>query len=155
MVLHRLCRERWAATALDGEGARLHGGRWSPRGVPVVYCSETLALAALEVLTGVHPDDAPDDLVQIRLHVPETLSIERVDRSALPPDWRDYPPPDALAEVGRAWAESGRSLVLGVPSVIVPQEWNYLVNPRCAEVQRIEVASPQPFAFDPRLLRDR
>lgn len=146
----RLCRSKYARTALDGEGARRAGGRWGPPGVPIAYCSSTLSLCALECLVHFDVSEAPSDYVAVALEIPEP-SVEVLPTTELPRDWRDTPPPRALRALGREWADSLRSAVLRVPSAIVPDEANYLVNPRHPDVSRIRVAAPVPFRFDPGL----
>ena len=85
----RLCKK--AHAAFDGEGARRAGGRWNRRGTAVVYASQTLSLAALELLVHADPVLLPDDLVAVPAEVPEALAIESVDAGALPRDWRRTP----------------------------------------------------------------
>jgi RES domain-containing protein len=77
--------------------------------------------------------------------------VARVETKSLPIDWRDYPPPRELRQIGNAWFASGRTVVLGVPSAIVPEETNYLLNPQHKGFKKIRVSAPRPFAFDPRL----
>lgn len=151
MRVWRLCRRRH--TAFDGEGARRAGGRWNPRGLAIVYTSESLALAALELL--VHCDAAlsPADLVAISADIPDSLPIERIERAQLPGDWRLYPAPEALARRGSEWAETGRTAVLSVPSAVVPRERNLLLNPAHTDFRRIRLAAGEPFSFDARLAR--
>jgi RES domain-containing protein len=151
MRVWRLCRR--AHTAFDGEGARLAGGRWNRRGTPVVYVSQSLSLAALELL--VHADAAllPDDLVAIPAEIPDALKIESVDASDLPRDWRRYPAPESLAERGTAWARAARSPALSVPSALVPNERNFLLNPAHPDFGKIRAGKPERFALDGRLRR--
>ncbi len=151
MRVWRLCRR--AHAAFDGEGARLAGGRWNRRGTPVVYVSQSLSLAALELL--VHADAAllPDDLVAIPAEIPDALSIETLDAADLPRDWRRYPAPESLAERGTAWARAARSPALSVPSAVVPSERNFLLNPAHPDFGKIRIGKPERFALDGRLRR--
>lgn len=150
-VAYRIVRKRRAAAAIDGEGASKYGGRWNSKGIRMVYASETRALAALEVL--VHIDrDIPVAWVVLRCGIPDKL-IEVLPPSALPDGWRDEPPSAASRRVGDRWAREGRSAVLRVPSTVVPMEHNYLLNPAHRDMRRIVVGRPEPFAFDPRLVR--
>ena len=80
-----------AHAAFDGEGARRHGSRWTPRGVPAVFASATLSLAALERFVHTDSDLEPLDLVAIPVDIAENISIESVDLGDLPPDWRSFP----------------------------------------------------------------
>jgi RES domain-containing protein len=143
---------RGAYRVLDGEGARLYGGRWNPEGVAVVYTSATLSLAALEYLVHVQIEDVPDDLVALGIDVPDGASVQDVAPADLPADWNrvvDHPACSALRD---RWARDGAALVLRVPSAIIPHERNLLLNPRHPQMERVSVASAEPFSFDPRLL---
>ncbi len=150
MLAWRICRRKYQA--LDGEGARLHGGRWNSPGVPVVYASSSLSLAALEYLVHLDREDVPRDLVAMRLEIPDEGPVAALRASALPRDWRRYPAPPACAAAGDAWASRGEALVLRVPSAVVPEETNLLINPRHPRAGEVRVAGTRPFAFDPRLV---
>jgi RES domain-containing protein len=138
--------------ALDGEGARLWGGRWNSPGRPVVYTSVSAALAVLEKLAWVDPEDVPEDLTLFEIDLPDELSPERLSIHHLPPEWTEAGSP-ACAEIGDAWSSAGVSLALVVPSALLPEEHNVLVNPRHAEAGRVRVVSARPFTFDLGLLR--
>jgi RES domain-containing protein len=147
----RICKRRHAA--FDGEGARIAGGRWNRRGTAVVYVSETLSLAALELLVHCDPALLPDDLVSVRAEIPDGLAITRVEVEGLPRGWRRSPPPDALAAIGTDWARGASSAALSVPSALVPGERNLLLNPAHPDFRRIRVGKPEPFSLDSRLAR--
>ncbi|HXG70185.1 MAG TPA: RES domain-containing protein [Gemmatimonadaceae bacterium] len=149
MRLWRLAAASHAA--LDGEGTRRYGSRWTPHGYAVVYASATLSLAALECLVHADPDLQPPSLVAISIDVPSGVVIKAIDRADLPPDWRDYPAPASLAALGARWLESSASAVLSVPSVLIPTERNYLLDPSHAQFRRCSAGSPEPFLFDRRL----
>jgi len=116
-----------------------------------VYCAGSLALAALEVLVHLDPDDLPDDLVSIRAEIPDRLAIEDIDVSRLPRSWRKVPGPLALRRLGSEWARASRSVALRVPSAVVPEERNVILNPKHPDMPKIVLGRPQPFTFDPRL----
>jgi RES domain-containing protein len=101
MRIYRICSRRYRA--LDGEGARIHGGRWSFPGIGVVYASESLSLAALELLTHVDADLVPGDLVWVGIEVPGKMKIDEVRLEDLPAGWQRYPAPVRLQEIGSAW----------------------------------------------------
>ncbi len=149
MLVYRICRRPFRA--LDGEGARLWGGRWNSAGRPVVYASSTLSLAALEYLVHLDPADAPDDLVALTIEVPDDAPAELVDAESLPAGWAQQPEPAACRLVGDRWAAAGAALVLRVPSAPVPEESNVLLNPRHPDAARVRVVHERAFAFDPRL----
>ena len=150
----RLCSSRWAATAFDGEGARRHGGRWNTVGTPLVYTSESRALAMLEVVVNTSSVTPPLDYVALRVEVPES-QILVMDAGRLPPGWRRHPAPSALARIGDAWAKAGLSLALAVPSAVVPAETNLLLNPLHPAFGALETGAPEPVSFDTRLFGTR
>lgn len=149
MVLWRLARARHSE--LDGEGARRRGARWNPRGMAVVYAASTLSLAALEVLVHTDEQDAPGDLMATPIEVPDDLLREELSASTLLRNWRETPAPERLQAVGFEWKKRGKTAVLGVPSVVIPAERNWLLNPDHPDFKKIVARKPNPFHFDPRL----
>lgn len=147
----RIVKRRHAAAAFVGEGARLYGGRWNSPGVPAVYASESRALALLEVLAGLGNTAGLDAYVLIPAHFPESL-VTAVNLGTLPEGWDTYPPPSAAQGVGNQWIKEGASAVLKVPSVLVPGEWNYVLNPRHPDFSAVRIGPPEPLLLDPRLL---
>lgn len=128
VAAYRLVKRKWQQVAFDGEGARLYGGRWNSRGHSCVYLASSESLAMLELMA--HLDDynllQHYLLIQVRLP-PE--SVLQLSTGRLPDDWRDEPAPPSTAQIGDRWLDSMESLALAVPSVLVPHEWNYIVNP--------------------------
>ena len=153
MILWRICKEVRAGTAFDGDGARRFPGRWNHRGVPMVYCTTALSLAALEVFVHLDPDDLPDDLVAIRAELPNDLPPEVVDVATLPAGWNRTPGPTTLQDIGSAWVAASRSVALSVPSAIIPVERNVLLNSGHPDLARIVRHAPERFVFDPRMRR--
>lgn len=149
---YRIVKTKRASTAFDGEGARRSGGRWNSVGVPVVYVASSAALAALEVL--VHLDDSAllpaYSLIGVEF---EQEWVETLAPTALPPEWHVFPAPPACATLGDDWFQSKRSAVLRVPSAVVPLEWNFLLNPRHPDFEKIEIGETLPFGFDERLMK--
>lgn len=135
----------------SGEGTRLVGGRWTARGMPSVYTSQSVALAALETLVHMEVKHLPP-YVAIPADIPGELHIETVDVSSLPRGWKQIPSPTSLQRIGTEWLRSQRSVALQVPSAIVPDEFNYVLNPIHPDFRRIEIGKPRPFRFDNRLV---
>lgn len=146
----RLVQARYAAGALNGEGARLFGGRWNSPGTRMVYLSDSPSLAALEIL--VHTR-SPDDLASYLLFAVEFPGhhLMRLGHDELPEGWNDLMPGTGTQAVGDRWAADGSSLALAVPSAVVPQQSNFLLNPEHHAWSELQVSEPQPFFFDPRL----
>lgn len=143
---------RAAHRALDGEGARLAGGRWNSEGTPVVYASSTLALAALEYLVHVDFEDVPDDLLAMGIDVPDDAPVQRLTLKDLPDNWNRVVDHPACLEAGDAWMADGNALLLQVPSALIPEEENVLLNPAHPAAEGVRVEYSRRFAFDPRLL---
>jgi RES domain-containing protein len=145
----RIVKARFAATAFDGEGARRFGGRWNSKG-PIVYTAGSRALAVLEML--VHLENS--DLLKHYRLIPVTLDrtfVEVPDPETLLANWKRRPAPAGVRAWGDAWVAAGKSAVLEVPSVVIPGETNYLLNPRHADFPAITIGAPEPYRFDPRL----
>ncbi len=149
MLVWRLCRAVHAELAFSGEGARRYGGRWNSRGLPMVYCSSSLALAAIELFVHLEPAQAPDDLVAIAAELPEGEPARTLAPGELPDGWwADF---EATRTLGDAWLRAGSSLALKVPSVPIRNEWNVLLNPLQPRMGELRVDSPQAFVFDERM----
>lgn len=150
MLLWRIASARY--DPLDGEGARIAGGRWNSPGRPVVYTSADPALAVLEKLVWTDPEDVPNELLLFRIELPDELAPHEFDVRRLPESWQEVGCPECIA-VGDEWLTSGASLALSVPSAILPEVRNVLLNPHHPAVARLQVGDARPFHFDLRLLR--
>ena len=152
----RVWRIASAAHAMfDGEGARRFGSRWTPRGLPAVFTSATLSLAALERFVNADPDLEPVALVTIAVDIESRVAIETIAAADLPPDWRTYPAPPALAVIGERWLRESTSAVLSVPSALIPTERNFILNPTHADFVRLTINPSEPFGFDARMWKAR
>ena len=152
MDIWRICRAKHEASALSGRGAEKTGGRWNHKGHAMVYASENLSLAALELFVHVSPGTMPADLVSIRGELPDSVSIGEIDEAALPDNWRVYPAPAELQRLGTEWLLRQTSLVLIVPSAITPLEQNILLNPAHPEIKQLRLEAGRPFHFGPRMV---
>ena len=145
----KLVRSARMDDPLSTKGSSLYGGRWNPIGTPVLYCSLALSLAALEAL--VHLARKRNaHYFAVPLDMPECL-LEAWTVQQLPPTWKTLPIDPACQAMGKTWLDSKRSLALAVPSVIVPQESNLLVNPLHPDFAKVKGGKSFPFPFDPRL----
>jgi RES domain-containing protein len=152
MRIWRICKARYADEAFSGNGARRFGGRWNTPGVPMVYASSSLALAAIELFVHLEPNLQPDDLVSIAATLPAGEPAQRLGPDQLPPNWwtDDF---DPLRAIGDKWIREASSLALEVPSAALRMEWNVLVNPQHPAIAAIKVEEPQAFHFDARMFR--
>jgi RES domain-containing protein len=143
--VYRLVRRERADEALSGEGARLYGGRWNPPGTAVVYASESRALAVLEAFVHLTLEARTMQFLLYAITLPTRVRVQRYTRRIRAAA--------ASQNVGRAWVEAGDALALVVPSVIVPQETNYVLNVGHPQFQQVRTGKPEPFSFDERLWR--
>lgn len=147
----RLIETTFASTAFTGEGALLSRGRWHSPGTRIVYTADSRALAVLEVLTRLRgrAPQVPYSLIGVTYPV---SVITHIDPATLPDNWRAYTGPAPLQALGDAWIASKTSLVLRVPSAVIPEESNYLINPEHPEVPLLATHPGTPFRFDLRLI---
>jgi len=150
MILYRITKCIYAAD-LSGAGARLYGGRWNGVGKSMVYLAATPSLAVLEVLVHLSPTIFPGDFCIAEIEVPEN-SILTLTSEKLPANWQDISPPFELKKIGNAFISEQKYLLMKVPSVIVPEEFNYLLNPLHPQFKSVKVVSKKPFGFDKRLV---
>lgn len=147
-----MVKKRYAGSAFDGEGARQYGGRWNSPGVPLVYASGTRALCLLEILAGLGSVRPLPSYVLIPAIFDDALVLP-VTSNHLPPDWRKSPPTPSTQGIGDSWADQGTSAVLRVPSAIVPDEHNYLLNPAHPDFRLVQIGPSEEITIDSRLLR--
>jgi RES domain-containing protein len=148
MLVWRLSHR--AHSAFDGEGGLLRSGRWHRAGVRIIYTSEHLSLAALEFFVNVGPDEQPVQTVARSAEIPDDMPGERLLPADLPRDWRRLGA-NALRERGMRWHSEQRTALLVVPSALIPQENNCILNPAHPDFARIRVNKIEPFIFDPRM----
>jgi RES domain-containing protein len=151
----RVCKPKYVRTAFDGEGAAREPGRWNERGQRVVYTADSKALAVLEIV--VHADAGLSaNYVLIPCSFGESL-VEVLHPSSLPPRWSHLVDPSwaILQRLGGEWISSRRSAVLRVPTAVIPEQYNYLLNPEHPDFSKIQVGNPMDFEPDLRLSRKR
>ncbi|MBI2151045.1 MAG: RES domain-containing protein [Acidobacteria bacterium] len=137
----RIAKRKHAKAAFTGEGARLFGGRWNNLGTAIIYTAQSQSLAALEMLVHLDSSELLGSYVVFEVGIDESL-IAQVELTELPGNWRDDPPPAEVRAIGDAWVAGGSSAVLRVPSVVIPGENNYLVNPRPEDFQKLKIRNP-------------
>ena len=152
MRLWRITTRKWALDTLC-EGARLYGGRWNPIGWPVMYAGATIEICALEKFVhlggALHPP-----LVLVSIDVPDDEAlVHRPPLTGLPPDWADLPAPASTQEFGRRWVASAHGLVLMVPSAIIPESRNAVLNPRHPAYGDVRLEVVREFTFDARMFK--
>ncbi len=150
MVVYRLARKKYIRN-LSGEGARRYGGRWNHKGVPALYTSEHCSLALLEYLVHTQKDLMPPDIYYLQLSVPDDIEVSTFKKKDLPGNWKQFPAPSNLADLGSNWSAEMKTAVLKVPSVIVPNEWNLLLNPLHPQFKLCKIKSVSAFEIDFRI----
>jgi RES domain-containing protein len=152
-VLWRIARRPYALDRL-GVGARDNGGRWNLPGTAVIYTGQSIPIAALETL--VHTSGVvPADLVLVRVELPDRYTADTPGLGALPPDWNSLPPGPGSMNFGSQWARQNRSLVLYVPSAVVSEALNGVLNPNHPEFTAVTLTIERDFQYDPRILLAR
>lgn len=153
MRVYRIERQKYLASTLSGVGASMaEGYRWNSLNTKLVYTAESRALAILEV--SVHLDlseDLPNDRYYVEIEIPDELAILEVNINDLPKDWDSKPPTIITQTIGDDFVNDMEAAVLKVPSSIVPQEYNYLINPNHVDANKIKVLNEVSMKFDSRL----
>jgi RES domain-containing protein len=149
MQVYRVTRIKHA-NILDGAGSRINGGRWNNTGTPCIYTSENRALGVLEYAVNVKSNEIPPDLVIVtfKLHV-DTSTIHKP--TDLPNNWRSISINPETKDFGTALLQKAQNLVIKIPSVVIPEEYNYIINPAHPDIKKISVVDVSPFSFDARL----
>lgn len=153
MQVWRLTTRKYATTAFSGIGNRKVGSRWVPEGLLAVYTSEYLSTAVLEMLVHIDPNHFSNNFVSIKAEIPDTISMDEVSLADLPGDWQSRFEDSELQQVGAEWIARGSSAVLIVPSAVVPQERNIIINPQHEDFDKIIISPVESYIFDTRLLR--
>ena len=149
MLLYRIAEEQFARD-LSGEGARIYGGRWNPKGIPMIYTAKSVALAALEVLVRIA---TPKHFCRVIYEIPGSADMEIISVTELQPNWLVPHPNTELINIGKLWAQGKKTLLLQVPSAVVLGEGsNYLINPLHKEFPTVTILDVSPFDYDFRLV---
>jgi RES domain-containing protein len=146
MVLWRISRHR----NLSGVGGLKAAGRWHHAGRPIVYLAETPAAALLEVCVHTSASDVPPEFTLLKVEGPD-IEVPSINVDALPEDWRTRL--SVTRDLGTAWLEKNESVLLRVPSAIVPETMNYLFNPANRQAPEFRMVEAMGYPFDPRLKR--
>jgi len=152
MTVYRLCR-KVHANDLSGRGAELNGGRWNGKGTAMVYTSASRALCLVEIMVHVPAGIIPKDYYLVSISIPDNTHIIAIDPKDLPDNWSKNPVPASTQKMGNAFIARQEALVLKVPSAIVKDEWNYLINPSHKDFKKVKITSIELFSFDTRLFK--
>ncbi|MGZ5254878.1 MAG: RES family NAD+ phosphorylase [Flavitalea sp.] len=149
MIVYRVGKTKFN-NDLFGEGARLHGGRWNHILTPCIYTSESRALAVLEYTVNVNIDDIPRSLSISTYEIPNER-IQELRISDLPGNWKESPSPASTKDFGTKILKSQESLIIKIPSTVITQEFNYILNPKNAGPKDFKILHQEDFVYDVRI----
>lgn len=153
MLVYRISNQKFAAD-LSGTGARLNGGRWNSVGVSMLYTATTRALATLEILAHTTHNFVPNNLELITIKIPDDVSKEEISIKKIAAQIKNHGIDAQFYSIGDHWIKSNSSLLLIVPSIIIPEEKNVLINPMHPDFYKVKIAAKKPFSLDVRLMVD-
>jgi RES domain-containing protein len=136
MYLYRVAQTKYI-TDINGTGGLFGSGRWHSQGTRILYSSETLSLAKLETLA--NSKKIPKGYSYIILEVPNDIEILEIELSELPSNWNSFPWPNGLAPITEKWISDNKALLMKIPSVHSPVEFNYLINPLHKDHSKIKI----------------
>lgn len=149
MIVFRFTPEKYSGD-ISGEGASMFGGRWNSIGFPIVYTSINISLSLLEILIYSASYDQIQNNFLVRIEVPDT-TIPVISETALPKKWQSEK--EHCRYIGNEFLTQKKTLLLKVPSAIIPEENNILINPLHPEFKKVKIASAKKFEFDGRLFK--
>jgi len=152
MQLWRIATDTPGYTAddLSGKGALIEGGRWNEKGTPAVYASSSIALACLETLVHTASSSLPLNRYLVRIDVPDAVWNARSRPKTLPVGWDAVPPGRVSIDLGQAWLAAGASALHEVPSVVVEEESNMVINPKHADAAKLSATKLRKWIYDGR-----
>lgn len=151
MRFWRIAQRKYALDKLCA-GAQRFGGRWNPVGMPALYCGTTIAICSLEKFVHVGSGPIPP-LVLVAVDLPDAAPIEHIAPADLPPGWDDVPTSASAQAFGGHWLATGQALGLVVPSAILPEESNVILNPAHPTYAQVKLTVVRPFSFDQRMFK--
>lgn len=149
MIVFRLSRSRYASD-LTGKGAKINGGRWNLKGIACLYTSGSRALATLEYTVNVNIEEIPRALSVITLEIPDR-GIKELQVEELPGNWKDCPAPSSTKDFGSSLLKGGLATVIKIPSSVIPEEFNYILNPEHPDSTLFKILDIRDFVYDIRI----
>ena len=146
IISYRVVKRKYLDSAFDGEGARIYGGRWNSKGMQIVYTSNSLALCSLEIF--IHLPSYR--LLAEYIYMTISFDSELVTKVSLMDGWDERPVSKIAQTIGNQWVKECQSAVLKVPSVLMPDGHNYLININHPDFYNIKIGRPLPLLFDTR-----
>lgn len=150
LQVYRLSRKKYASK-LSGIGASKSGNRWNSKGIEIIYCASSRALAMAEVSVHLSLINLPKDFVMLEINIPRSITIEILNEKNIPENWDDFPHTYKTQKLGDTFIYSNKKCILKVPSAVVKGDYNYLINPHHKDFKKIKIANFYEFPFDRRL----
>ena len=150
MIVYRITKWEYLDD-LTGKGARLYGGRWNQEGYEVLYTSAHLSLAVLELLANQVRNLVDDTYGYIRIEIPLSNDILQFNSDLLPSNWRNGVYAEETLQYGTDWLKQNSSLALEVPSAVLKQESNILINPNHPNFRSIRTIKKGKLELDGRI----
>lgn len=151
MRLWRISHRKYALDRVCA-GAAQFGGRWNPIGIPALYCGTSISLCSLEKFVNIGAGPFPP-LVLVAVDIPDSSALYTPTVAELPIGWDAMPTSASARKFGGEWLAKGRELGMVVPSAIVPEERNVVLNTRHADFARVALTVVRPFTFDRRMIK--
>lgn len=152
MEAFRLTREKFAGT-LSGKGAAAKGARWNSVGVEIIYAAANRSLAMAEVAVHFTLATIPDDYVMMTLHIPDDISLQKINANELPEGWNGFPYNTLTQNIGDRFVAESKYCILQVPSAVTQGDYNLLLNPHHSAFPRMKIVDVERFPFDRRIFR--
>jgi RES domain-containing protein len=143
----------YTADDLTGAGAKLSGGRWNRPGNAMLYCASNISLAVLETFVHLKAGGLPLNRYLVELTIPDAVWRRATSLPAPPVGWDAIPAGKVSLDEGDRWLKASAGAVMIVPSVIVSEEWNVLINPLHPDANGIKARKVRKWGYDPRLMR--
>lgn len=147
MLVYRICLAQFA-NSLQASG---RAARWNPNHVKVIYTSSSLSLACLENVVHRSHLGLNQNFRCLTINIPKDLQVFEVTSKELTPNWMDFSSLPYTQEIGSEWIKSLKTPIFKVPSSIITQETNFLINPLHPDFDKITIIANEPFVFDNRI----
>ena len=150
MIVYRLSKSKFAGD-LSGKGAEIAGGRWNSKGVAVIYTGESRALCVAEIAVHTGLGNIPKDYQLVSIEIPDDAEIFKIAVTELSPNWSSIPHLATTQILGDRLLQLNRHLVIKVPSAVVQGDFNYLINPKHKDFNKVKIVKIEEFSFDKRM----
>lgn len=152
MEVYRLSKQIYAST-LSGKGAAIKGARWNSIGIEIIYTAHNRSLAIAEVAVHFSLATLPSDYMMVTIHIPDDISLLKLNSTDLPTDWNTFPHPSTTQAIGDQFIAENKYCVLQIPSAVTQGDYNLLINPNHPDFKKIKIILTENFPFDKRIFK--